>query len=257
GWVDPAHTAALRIDAGVGLLSEQALRAPATEPGWLDRWRRVEAAAQEAVDTTLAGEGAPTEAGTARSVLAALPDDAHLVVSSSMPIRDVEWYGRPRSGVTVHANRGANGIDGVVATAVGVALGTGAPTACLIGDVALLHDSTALIGVAARGIDLTIVVVDNDGGGIFSFLPQATTPGGDAFEALFGTPHGVDLTVLAAAHGLDTVAPVEVAEVGPAVRAGLDAGGVRLVRVATDRAANVAAHRRLNAAIASAARGAL
>lgn len=228
GWTDPAHTTALRLPA-----LPDGLTAPGTEAGWLDRWRRVEAAAQDAVDATLAGEDGPTEVGTARALLADLPAGSHLVVSSSMPIRDVEWYGRPRSGVTVHANRGANGIDGVVSTAVGVALATGAPTTCLVGDVAFLHDSTALIGLAARDVDLTIVVVDNDGGGIFSFLPQATAPGGATFEALFGTPHGTDIPALAAAHGVE----------------------VRHVR--TDRAANVATHRGVNAAVAEAARRAL
>ncbi len=93
------------------------------------------------------------------------------MVSSSMPVRDVEWFGPPRSDVSVFSNRGANGIDGVVATAVGVAI-TGVPTVCLIGDVALLHDASSLSGLRSRNIDLTIVVIDNDGGGIFSFLPQ-------------------------------------------------------------------------------------
>jgi 2-succinyl-5-enolpyruvyl-6-hydroxy-3-cyclohexene-1-carboxylate synthase len=257
GWTDPAHTAALRLAAPVASLVEADLAAPATETGWADRWRRAETAAQEAIDATLAGETAPTEAGTARSVLAALHDGEHLVVSSSMPIRDVEWFGRPRSGVVVHANRGANGIDGVVSTAVGVALATGAPTTCLVGDVALLHDGNALLGAAARGIDLTVVVVDNDGGGIFSFLPQATTPGDPAFEELFGTPHGVDLRVLAAAHGLDTVEPADPAEVAPALRASLAAGGVRLVRIPTARPANVTSHRALTTAITTAAKATL
>ncbi|HMJ77151.1 MAG TPA: 2-succinyl-5-enolpyruvyl-6-hydroxy-3-cyclohexene-1-carboxylic-acid synthase [Iamia sp.] len=265
GWTDPGHRTALRIPAPAATLVDAlgaddgagALLAPATEPGWDERWRGVEAAAQDAIDATLAAGSDLTEAGTARRVLAALHDGEQLVVSSSMPIRDVEWYGRPRRGVAVHANRGANGIDGVVSTAVGVALATGARTACLVGDVALLHDGNALLGVAARGIDLTIVVVDNDGGGIFSFLPQATAPGGPAFEELFGTPHGVDLRVLAAAHGLVTVEPAGAADVADAVRASLDAGGVRLVRVATDRAGNVIAHRHLNEAIATAARDTL
>lgn len=237
GWVDPAHRTALHIAAPVAHGVPGRPQA-ATEPGWADRWRRAEAAAQAAIEATLEAEDTVTEPAVARDLLADLPSGAHLVVSSSMPIRDLEWYAVPRRGVTVHANRGANGIDGVVSTAVGVALGSGAPTTCLIGDVAFLHDSSALIGIAQRDVDLTLVVVDNDGGGIFSFLPQAADPGGAAFEALFGTPHGTDIPALAAAHGIP-------------------GGGVRLVHVRTDRAANVAAHRRVNAAVAEAVRAAL
>ncbi len=259
GWTDPAHRAALRIaapaaavaDVLVGGLVDGALGS-VPEPGWVERWAAVEAAAQGAIAATVAAEADPTEPATARAVLAALGPGSRLVVSSSMPVRDLEWYGAPRQDVVVHANRGANGIDGVVSTALGVALATGAPTVCLIGDVALLHDASALVGAAARPVTLTIVVVDNDGGGIFSFLPQATDPGGAAFEELFGTPHGTDLRLLAAAHGLVTIEPAEPTEVGPAVRASLAAGGVRLVRVATDRAANVAAHRRIHAAVQAA-----
>ena len=262
GWTDPSATGAHRVAAPAAALVASmaavdgagALVAPATEEGWADRWARAEAGAQAAFDEVLAGHDEVTEPGTARAVLAALDEGTTLVVSSSMPVRDLEWYGRPRRGVQVLANRGANGIDGVVSTAVGVALATGAPTACLVGDVALLHDANALLGAAGRGIDLTVVVVDNDGGGIFSFLPQASEPGGATFEALYGTPHGVDLRVLAAAHGLVTVEPAGAAEVGPAVRASLAAGGVRVVRVATDRAANVAVHRELHDAVAAAVR---
>ncbi|HYI60834.1 MAG TPA: 2-succinyl-5-enolpyruvyl-6-hydroxy-3-cyclohexene-1-carboxylic-acid synthase [Acidimicrobiales bacterium] len=260
GWSDPALDTALRVAAPAAGLVEAmgaadgagVLVAPATEPGWPERWATAEAAAQGAIAACLAGHPEATEPGVARAVLAALADGDQLVVSSSMPVRDLEWYGRPRSGVRVWANRGANGIDGVASTALGVALGTGRPTACLVGDVALLHDGNALLGAAARGVDLTVVVVDNDGGGIFSFLPQATEPGGPTFEALFGTPHGVDLRVLAAAHGLVTVEPAGAAEVGPAVVASLRAGGVRLVRVVTDRAANVEVHRRVHTTVAAA-----
>ena len=125
-----------------------------------------------------------------------------------MPIRDLEWYVQPASPVEVHANRGANGIDGVVSTAVGLALaGAPRPTVLLIGDVAFLHDSNGLLGAVGRGIDLVVVVVDNDGGGIFSFLPQAGSVATDTFETLFGTPHGLDLVPLAAAYGA-TAAPV-------------------------------------------------
>jgi 2-succinyl-5-enolpyruvyl-6-hydroxy-3-cyclohexene-1-carboxylate synthase len=183
-----------------------------------------------------------------------MPPGAHLVVASSMPVRDLEWYAEPRADLTVHANRGANGIDGVLSTAVGVALATGAPTACLIGDVAFLHDSNALLGLARRDITLTVVVVDNDGGGIFSFLPQATTVAPERFELLYGTPHGVRVEDLAAAHGLASVTVESAAALAPAVRSSVLAGGARLVVVRTDRGANVALHDELHVAVAAAAR---
>src|SRR5262249_23645226 len=154
-----------------------------------------------------------------------------------MPVRDLEWYGAPRSGVRVLANRGANGIDGVTSTAVGVAL-AGASTALLIGDVALLHDSNGLLGAARRGIDLTIVAVDNTAGGVFSFLPQRGAAAADRFELLFGTPHGVDLAQHAAVHGIDTEVVAVADDLGPAVAKAVDRGGVRLVLARTDRAAN-------------------
>jgi len=160
-------------------------------------------------------------------------------------VRDVEWYAAPRAGVTVHANRGANGIDGVVSTAVGVAIAAGAPTGLLIGDIAFLHDSNGLIGLTARELDLRIVVVDNDGGGIFSFLPQATELAVDRFEQLFGTPHGTNIAALAAAHGLD-VEPVHT--VGQ-LREALGTRGPRVAHVRTDRAANVTAHAAIHDAI--------
>jgi 2-succinyl-5-enolpyruvyl-6-hydroxy-3-cyclohexene-1-carboxylate synthase len=178
-----------------------------------------------------------------------LPEGAALVVSSSMPIRDLEWYTAAVRPVSVLANRGANGIDGVVSTAVGVALASDRPTVLLIGDVAFLHDSNGLLGATSRGVDLVVVVVDNDGGGIFSFLPQGERLDPARFERLFGTPHGVDLAALASVHGA-TASMVD--DVGPALVAALAAGGVHVVVVRTDRADNLALHRRLNAAIADA-----
>ncbi len=132
------------------------------------------------------------------------------------------------------ANRGVNGIDGFVSTAVGVALGSGAPTVALVGDLCFLHDVNGLLGITRRGVDLTFVVVDNDGGGIFSFLPQATAMP-DEFEQLFGTPQGVDLGALAALHGVAVQDVTRAGELGDAVRTAVDAGGVRVVRVRTDR----------------------
>jgi 2-succinyl-5-enolpyruvyl-6-hydroxy-3-cyclohexene-1-carboxylate synthase len=182
----------------------------------------------------------------ARALVAAMPYGTELVVSSSMPVRDLEWFGHPAGGVRVHANRGANGIDGVVSTAVGVALGSRRPTALLVGDLAFLHDSNGLLGAPGRGIDLVVVVVDNDGGGIFSFLPQAASLADDRFEALFGTPHGLDLVALARAYG---VAAREVNDVAAEVPVALAAGGVHVLLVRSDRSANVAVHDRLLAAV--------
>jgi 2-succinyl-5-enolpyruvyl-6-hydroxy-3-cyclohexene-1-carboxylate synthase len=215
-------------------------------------WVRADTEVAAALTAALAAHPEVTEPGIARDVVAALPADARLVVSSSMPVRDVEWFSSPRAGVSVLANRGVNGIDGVVSTAVGVALGSGRPTAVLIGDVAFLHDTNALLGVAARGIDLTIVVIDNDGGGIFSFLPQADALVPERFELLFGTPHGVDPGAIAAAHGLDVTRLDRADEVAPGVAAALATGGVHVLVARTDRAANVAVHDELHAACAAA-----
>jgi 2-succinyl-5-enolpyruvyl-6-hydroxy-3-cyclohexene-1-carboxylate synthase len=248
--VDPDHRVRHRVWADptqVCRVWASRLRG-ATGTPWRTRWVHAERMAQAALAAVLDDEAVLTEPGAARTVLRGLPDGAHVVVSSSMPVRDLEWFGGPRDAVTVHANRGANGIDGVVATATGVALATGAPTAVLLGDLALLHDSSSLVGLEARGVDVRIVVVDNGGGGIFSFLPQATALPGEQFERLFGTPHGSDLVALASAHGLPAKTVTSTGELATALRE----RGPWLVRVASDRAGNVGVHERLHAAVAAA-----
>jgi 2-succinyl-5-enolpyruvyl-6-hydroxy-3-cyclohexene-1-carboxylate synthase len=260
GWSDPAATAATMTGAAPDAVL-RALRdaagAAAPADGWLDRWRAASAAAEGAVARALAGLPGPTEPGVARSAVAALPDGALLVVSSSMPVRDVERYAAPRTGLTVVANRGANGIDGVVSTAAGLALGSGTPTALLIGDVAFLHDSNGLLGLDARGADLTCLVVDNDGGGIFSFLPQARALPAERFEQLFGTPHGLDLVALAAAYGVSARRLDPGADVGAEVAEAVAKGGVQVLVVATDRVVNTEAHRAIDDAVAAAVDAAL
>ncbi|MFM8854585.1 MAG: 2-succinyl-5-enolpyruvyl-6-hydroxy-3-cyclohexene-1-carboxylate synthase, partial [Acidimicrobiaceae bacterium] len=127
---------------------------------WLDLWGTAENSAQRSINTALADEPGLSEPGVARALYGLLPEASNLVVSNSMPIRDVEWFAAPRTGLRVHANRGANGIDGVVSTAVGIALATRQPTTLLIGDIALLHDVNGLISLVSREIDLRIVVID-------------------------------------------------------------------------------------------------
>ena len=213
---------------------------------WTRRWQATEAAARRAIDDAVRGEAA-----VAIEALQGAAEGGALFVSSSMPVRDLEWYAPARPEVRVLSNRGANGIDGVVSTAVGVAC-SGTPTVCLVGDVAFLHDSNALLGLRARSADLAIVVVDNDGGGIFSFLPQAATLETDRFEQLFGTPHGVDLEVLTRAHGIDVSRVPDAAGVERSLAAWRASGGVRVIVMTSDRRANVEAHRQINAAVAEA-----
>ena len=155
-----------------------------------------------------------------------------LTVASSMPVRDLEWFGG-RSAVA-YANRGANGIDGVVSTALGRAL-DGATSVVLLGDLAFVHDSNALLHLTARNADLRVVVVDNDGGGIFSFLPQATALEHERFEQLFGTPLGVDVLALAAAHGLPTATVTTAADLAALARPSGPVGGPGAVRPSAQR----------------------
>ncbi len=239
--IDPEDIASVSFDeAGViaALRGEMEGRVPA-DLAWGASWRRCDDIAEAAIVRRLEGEGV-NEVAIARQVVAAVPVGGVLVAASSMPVRDVEWFGRARADLTVISNRGANGIDGTVATAAGIAR-TGTPTVCLIGDVALLHDSTSLAALRHRPIDLTIVVVDNDGGGIFSFLPQHDLLDGERYEQLFGTPHGTDLAALAAAHGIRV-------ESWPG---DLTPQGVRMVLAHTNRDENRALHNSLHAQVAA------
>lgn len=243
-WSDPERTAGLVVAAsGVARGVSEALPTDLQPAPDREKWQAADRVAAEAIAAILdqgARDQAPSEIEIARHVVAAAPTGGALVLSSSMPVRDVEWYGPNRDDLSVLANRGANGIDGVIATAIGVA-STGRPTTVLIGDVALLHDATSLIALADRPIRLDIVVIDNDGGGIFSFLPQADQLAETTFERLFGTPHGTDLGALARAHGIQVVPwPLEPAaeQVGP-----------RVTIVRTDRRANVVVHREVNDAV--------
>ncbi|MEM8925658.1 MAG: 2-succinyl-5-enolpyruvyl-6-hydroxy-3-cyclohexene-1-carboxylic-acid synthase [Actinomycetota bacterium] len=246
-WTNPERAAGRVVAAGgVARKLLDALPEPLTAAHTAERWSKAAAVADQVVDETLAGLGGPdklTEIEVARRVINDLPTDGALMVSSSMPVRDVEWFGPNRNDVTVLANRGANGIDGVVSTAIGVA-STGRPTTVLIGDVAFVHDSTALVGLAGRDIDLDIVVIDNNGGGIFSFLPQAGQLDHDVFELLFGTPHHTDIHALAGAHGITaTPWPLTPQRKGT---------GVRLTIAGTERAANADVHQTVNDAVAAA-----
>jgi 2-succinyl-5-enolpyruvyl-6-hydroxy-3-cyclohexene-1-carboxylate synthase len=177
----------------------------------------------------------------------ALPDDALLWVSSSMPVRDVEAY-FPTSPKPLRflANRGANGIDGVVSSAAGAALASGRPTYLLTGDLALLHDLGGLVSASRAGADLTIVCLNNGGGGIFDFLPLAEHAQPSDYERHVATPAGIDLAAVATLGGL----PHRLAATPEEVRAAISEPA--LVEVRTERERNVALHRAVAEDVATA-----
>jgi 2-succinyl-5-enolpyruvyl-6-hydroxy-3-cyclohexene-1-carboxylate synthase len=209
---------------------------------WLEAWQRADAAVTDVIHRELGSD--LSEPLVARLMGEALPDDGTLVVASSMPIRDVELY----LGVDHHlgrvlANRGANGIDGTVSTAFGVAAVSDGPVALLIGDVALAHDIGGLLAARRLGLELTIVLLNNDGGGIFHFLPISGQA--DAFEEHVATPHDLDFAHAAELYGFSYERVTVEDELRAALRADQPAGQSRLIEVRTDREENLALHRRI------------
>ncbi|MGC1799295.1 MAG: hypothetical protein WA701_02820, partial [Solirubrobacterales bacterium] len=211
-------------------------------------WLEAEENVREAVDARLGELDELSEPGVWGAVGRALRDGDSVLAASSMPVRDLELFLRPGpEGVRFAANRGANGIDGLVSTSAGLAAGSGARTWAVLGDLALFHDLGGL--AAARQIPhLRLIVIDNSGGGIFHFLPQAEALPEDEFEALLGTPYGVEPARAAELFGLSVVVPSTPGDLAEAL-----AGDARMIVVRTDRARNLALHRELSSQAAAAA----
>jgi len=252
GWlVDPAHSASTFVQ-GSATAACEALSAsgPVQNTDWARGFESAELTARAALDDAFGADEALTEPRVCREVTAAMPPGTNLFVSSSMPIRDVDSFGAGSPiPIRVLANRGANGIDGTSSTALGVAASSNRPTLLLTGDLALLHDLGGLLIAARHKIPLTVVVIDNDGGGIFSFLPIAEFR--EHFEALFATPHGLDLSRVADLFGARHHLPASASELRRTLR-GCVEGGFHLVQVRTDRSTNPAHHRALNQRISDA-----
>jgi 2-succinyl-5-enolpyruvyl-6-hydroxy-3-cyclohexene-1-carboxylate synthase len=245
--IDPDHATYRTYVAPVDeLMTAVQANVAGADASWVAEWNAAETVAQNAISSWTQKEW--SEPTVARVVTDSLDAASHLVVSSSMPIRDVEWFGTVTPNVLVHSNRGTNGIDGVTSTAVGVALGSQSPVTVLIGDVACLHDSNGLWGLAQRNVNMKIVVTNNDGGAIFSFLPQATQVDNSTFELLYGTPHGASFEHLAATHGLR----YEKATDRASLLTALQSQGTCLIEVPLKRAVNVGQHDALNASVVEA-----
>jgi len=245
-WHDPAGSlhAVLAADAAA-TLQATAGHAPSADPAWLASWRAADERAASAIDAVLGDE--LSEPRVARELGARLPADATLYVASSMPVRDVEGYTAVRDDAPrVLCNRGANGIDGTVSSAFGAASVSEGPVVLLIGDVALAHDLGGLLAARRCGLSLTIVLIDNDGGGIFEFLPVASQR--DAFEEHIATPHGLEFAHAAALYGCAHEHVESVAALREQLDRALPGPGTTIIEVSTVRAENVALHRALAAA---------
>ncbi|HEV2372134.1 MAG TPA: 2-succinyl-5-enolpyruvyl-6-hydroxy-3-cyclohexene-1-carboxylic-acid synthase [Streptosporangiaceae bacterium] len=260
-WADPARSAtdvaaAVRLDgrddswgSGVGRQGGGSRVAGGGE--WLASWLAADRVARQAVNAVLDSAAGVTEPRLARDVASLLPVGALLWVASSLPIRDLDHHMAPRDGLHVLASRGASGIDGLTSSAIGAALAHqaagGGPAVALLGDLAFLHDLPGLVlGPEEPRPDLTLVVVNNNGGGIFSLLEQADL--GGAFERLFGTPHDADLQALAAGAGVPSQRLSDAASIKDA----LAGDGLRVVEARTDRAEGAALRAQLTRACSAA-----
>ncbi|GGL32937.1 2-succinyl-5-enolpyruvyl-6-hydroxy-3-cyclohexene-1-carboxylic-acid synthase [Phycicoccus endophyticus] len=240
-WPDPSHLAA-QVHPWSALAAHDE---PAARPAPRGPWARAWDEAGRRVAEAVAARGFPWPSGlaVAATVDAALPDDGVLVVGSSNPVRDLDLAsaGRPGSTTRVLANRGLAGIDGIVSTATGVALGAGRPTHALLGDLTFLHDAGGLlVGPDEPRPDLTLVVVNDDGGGIFTTLEPGAPQRSDAFERVFATPTGTDLAALCRAHGADHEVVRSAQDLARLV--GATPRGVRVLEVPVERSSHRQAH---------------
>jgi 2-succinyl-5-enolpyruvyl-6-hydroxy-3-cyclohexene-1-carboxylate synthase len=213
--------------------------------GWVECWQEAAVRAGAAIDEVLDAAPVLTAARLARDTVAFLPSGALLVLGSSTPVRDVDRLAVPRADIAVLANRGVAGIDGTVSTAVGAALAHGGPAFALMGDLTFLHDLTGLLLGAGEAVpDLTVVVPDNDGGGIFAQLEPGEDRYAQDYRRVFGTPHGRDLVAVAEGLGWAASSVRAADELTDA----LALGGPRVVVVRTDQRAEAQLARELRAA---------
>jgi 2-succinyl-5-enolpyruvyl-6-hydroxy-3-cyclohexene-1-carboxylate synthase len=249
-WQDPAGalTHSLALDPLTALGALAAGSDTAAHPDWLGLWHSADARAAEAIDGVL-GTGELSEPAVAAELGVLLPEEATLFVASSMPVRDMETFWPVRADPPrALCNRGASGIDGTVSSAFGAAAAGDGPTVLLIGDVALAHDIGGLLAATRLDLRLTIVLVDNGGGGIFDFLPVSRAPMArerDLFEQHVATPTGLDFACAAALYGLGYELASDVRALREALERALAAPRASLVHVRTERAQNVALHERV------------
>lgn len=240
--IDPSHIVSHRFQASAGefctmLAAELVPSVASTE--WLTHWKSLSTRVHDVIESKFLSEDL-SEPAVALSIGREIPDHHGLVLASSMPVRDVNMFANPQPSVRVASNRGASGIDGTIATAAGFAHGIEHPVTLLIGDLAFLHDlnSLALLG---EGPPVTVVVINNDGGGIFHFLPIEQQSA--SFEKYFCTPHGIQFRHAAELFGLDYARPESLTEFIEMYRHAVSSGSSSVIEVSTNRKQNAELHR--------------
>lgn len=253
---DVIHAAPRAVCAGLaGAVAACRVSAPTDE--WACRWLVVARRTRVGIAAALTGEDETFEGRVFAELAELLPDGATLFAGNSMPVRDLDtFFPSNERAIRCLANRGANGIDGVVSSALGVAAVSDGPLVLVIGDLSFYHDLNGLLAAKLHGLRATIVVLNNDGGGIFSFLPQATAVPPDRFEQLFGTPTGLDFRFAASLYGATFTRSVGWDAFRAAVAVGLAHDGLSIVEVVTDRARNIVQHRAIWATLAASREGA-
>ena len=259
-WTDESFTFtdAIRFDAGAVFAAVKGrVEAHDERAAWAASWLASDAAAYGALRSAL--EDSPMfEGHIVTALAAALPEAVPLYVGNSMAVRDVNLYWpRHNRQIDIFSNRGASGIDGMVSSALGVAAASGSPVVLLLGDLSLLHDLSGVLAAVRLGLPLVTVVVDNDGGGIFSFLPIAEQGDEVRFREVFHTPHGADMSALLSGLGVAHAAVDTPEELLDEVGAGLARSGPTVIEVALDAAESVARHREVDAAVRRAVTAAL
>ncbi len=252
GWSDPHHLASELLCVDPQALCDALLPQLAARPAstWLGDFLEADRRAARAVERHLLVDEDLLEARAVRELAAALPDGALLYVSNSTPVRDLDAFlpASPRR-LRVLCNRGASGIDGMPSSALGAVAAQVAPVVLLTGDLALLHDCGALLAARRHALPLAIVVLDNDGGGIFSLLPIGGFGDAVAFETHFRTPHGIDLEPLCRGMGADFSWATSWEHLRAALKEALSAPGVSVVGLRVDRDRNVAQLAALESAV--------
>ena len=200
-------------------------------PTYEELWRQIESNSREQLDK-VQEESTLFEGRTIHMLQQYMPDEGQILVANSMSIRDMDYFwASGRSQAMVYGNRGTNGIDGTVSTALGLST-NGKPTVMVTGDLSFFHDLNGLAIGKTHGMNLTIILHNNDGGGIFQYLPQKGT---DDFDYLFNTPQGIDYSGLATMYGLDYVKVTTNAELEQAMQQYIGAEGIHLIEVPTSK----------------------